>query len=184
MSFKYEKAFNSKRQKKYREEKFRKLLNSFIGLIYGILVTYGLFYLFTTQFNVSPIIAKWIFSIVGVPLSIGCSYSSNIRCTIFLFLPHFFSKRGRTALLAYAFALSITGPTKNIVMNMEVLGHSLNCAEDELKEALNAILMIAKSPIIAIKQAITNVLHEIRKVIRKVRDSVMKMIYVLYAISE
>lgn len=69
-------------------------------------------------------------------------------------------------------------------MNMDVLGHSLNCAEDELKEALSAILLIAKTPIVAIKQAITSVLHQIKKVFRKIRDTVMKMIKVLYVISE
>lgn len=184
MSLKYDKAFNPNGRKKHGKKKFLKLLHSFLGLFYGIVVTYGLYYLFTTQFNVNPAISKWIFSIFGVPLSIGCSYSSDFRCTIFLFLPHFFSKRGRTALIAYAFALSLTGPTKNIVKNMEVLGHSLNCAEDKLKEALNAILVIAKSPIIAIKEAITNVLHQIRKVMRKVRDSVIKMVNVSYAISK
>lgn len=174
--------------RKHLSRRFKKrclpLINSVLGLFYGILVTFGLYYLFTTQFNVSPLTAKWLFSILGVPLSFGCSLSPSLRCSILLFLPHFFSKRGRTALLAYAFALSLTGPTRNIVMNMDVLGHSLNCAEDELKEALSAILLIAKTPIVAIKQAITSVLHQIKKVFRKIRDTVMKMIKVLYVISE
>ncbi|XP_063708650.1 DC-STAMP domain-containing protein 2-like [Culicoides brevitarsis] len=175
----YDEVF--KRHKKSKNKKTR-ILTSFFGLLYGALLTIALYYLFTTQFDVHPHSAKWIFSILGVPLSIGCSTSRDLRCTILLFLPHFFSKRGRTALLAWVFAMSLTGPTRNIVMNMEVLGHSLNCAEDELKEALNAVLVIVKEPILAIKEAIRNVLHEIRKVIRRVKEAVMRIVRVLYSI--
>lgn len=48
---------------------------------------------------------------------------------VFLVLPQFFSKRGRQALLAYAFILAITGPAKNTLNNMGILTDSLACGE-------------------------------------------------------
>lgn len=51
------------------------------------------------------------------------------RCIVFLLLPQFFSKRGRQALLAYAFILAITGPAKNTLNNMGILSESLACGQ-------------------------------------------------------
>lgn len=186
MSPRYFKSLNSQKPRKsFSILLFRlwKVIRSFSGLFFGITITYALYYLFTTQFKVNPITAKWIFTVLGIPLLFGCSFSPDFRCTILLFLPHFFSKRGRTALLAFAFALSLTGPTKNIALNMEILGHSLNCAEDELKEAMSAVMTIVKAPIVAIKQAITNILRQIRKVMQRVKEAVMKIVKILYLIT-
>jgi len=51
------------------------------------------------------------------------------RCIVFLLLPQFFSKRGRQALMAYAFILTLTGPAKNILNNISVLSESLACGQ-------------------------------------------------------
>lgn len=50
-------------------------------------------------------------------------------CIVFLTLPQLFSKRGRQALLAYAFILAITGPAKNTLNNMGILSESLACGQ-------------------------------------------------------
>lgn len=44
-------------------------------------------------------------------------------------MPQLFSKRGRQALMAYAFILAITGPGKNTLHNIGVLSESLACSQ-------------------------------------------------------
>lgn len=51
------------------------------------------------------------------------------RCVVFLLLPQFFSKRGRQALMAYAFISTLTGPAKNTLHNISVLSESLVCGQ-------------------------------------------------------
>lgn len=53
----------------------------------------------------------------------------NFRCTVFLCIPQLFSKRGRQALLAYAFILALSGPAKNTLHNVEVMSESLACGQ-------------------------------------------------------
>lgn len=56
-------------------------------------------------------------------------YEHLHRCIMFLLLPQFFSKRGRQALMAYAFILTLTGPAKNILHNISILSESLACGQ-------------------------------------------------------
>ena len=42
-------------------------------------------------------------------------------------MPQFFSKRGRQAVMAYAFILALTGPAKNTLHNIGALSESLSC---------------------------------------------------------
>lgn len=58
----------------------------------------------------------------------------NSRCVVFLLLPQFFSKRGRQALMAYAFILALTGPAKNTLHNIGVLAESLACGQVQKKK--------------------------------------------------
>lgn len=51
------------------------------------------------------------------------------RCTVFMVLPHFFTTKGRQALLAYAFILALTGPAKNTLRNLGVMSESLACGQ-------------------------------------------------------
>ena len=48
---------------------------------------------------------------------------------VFLLLPQFFSKRGRQAMMAYAFVLALTGPAKNALRNTEIMSESLACGQ-------------------------------------------------------
>lgn len=46
-----------------------------------------------------------------------------------MMLPQLFSKRGRQALVAYAFILVFTGPAKNTMRNMRILSESMACTQ-------------------------------------------------------
>ncbi|PSN35587.1 DC-STAMP domain-containing protein 2 [Blattella germanica] len=52
------------------------------------------------------------------------------RVVVFLMLPQFFSKRGRQALVAYAFVLALAGPAKNTLKNTEIMSESLACGQE------------------------------------------------------
>lgn len=176
------KIYKRKQVKPPKKNSFCTICKSFIGFSFGVLLTYFFYYIFTTQFNVDTVVAKWISFLILIPLSIGCSASLHVRCTIFLFLPHFFSKRGRTALITYAFALSVTGPTKNVLLNMEILGQALSCVEDELNIALSGMMQLIKTPLTAIKQLISNILHHVKQALEKVKKIVMTMVTLIHKI--
>lgn len=123
--------------------------NSLLGFSGGVFLTYMFFIFFVFQLNFTLPSATFLCSIFGIILTIGLAFSDRVRydppktyhflinhtsllhsrCIVFLLLPQFFSKRGRHALMAYAFILTITGPAKNTLHNVGVLSESLACTQ-------------------------------------------------------
>lgn len=79
------------------------------------------------QLQVSPVKAAVVCTLLGPPLSLGLAFSTRVRCATLLVLPQLSSKRGRQAIVAFAFILTITGPVANTVDNMEETAQSLTC---------------------------------------------------------
>lgn len=90
------------------------------------------------------------------------------RCFFFLLLPQVFSSRGRTAVMAYIFILTLTGPALNIVKNMDVLTGCLACGQEQLKQAAQGLLDAAKAPLVTVKEALKKIMVTIEKTVKKV----------------
>lgn len=93
----------------------------------------------------------------------------SFRCIAALIIPILCSSKGRSLVIAFAFFIAMTGPTKNIILNVDVLTESLSCGQTQLKEALETMLEVMKRPLIAIKNSIAVTLREIQKVMKKVQ---------------
>ncbi|XP_031343488.1 uncharacterized protein LOC116171003 isoform X2 [Photinus pyralis] len=109
-----------------------------------------------------------------VPLLLYYKQEAQI-CVVFLLLPQFFSKRGRQALMAYAFILAITGPAKNTLQNMGILSQSLACGQEQLKSAVRQIVEAIKKPFYAIRDAIRTVVKSIKVIVKKIKDVLLRI---------
>ncbi|KAL2719595.1 DC-STAMP domain-containing protein 2-like [Vespula squamosa] len=147
------------------------ILKSIFGFIGGVILTYIFFMFFVIQLNFSLTSATLLCSIIGVILTLGLSFSYGVRCVVFLLLPQFFSKRGRQALIAYAFILTLTGPGKNMLRNINVLTESLVCGQEILKAAVKSVLDLIKEPFYALKEAIMKVTKAVRIIVSKIKQT-------------
>ncbi|XP_066142810.1 DC-STAMP domain-containing protein 2-like [Euwallacea fornicatus] len=151
------------------------VLKSVLGFVAGVILTYFLYIVLIFQLNVELTSATLICSALGCVLTIGLAFSTRVRCIVLLALPQFFSKRGRQALLAYAFVLALAGPTRNIVNNMGILSESLACGQEQLKQAVKQIIDVVKKPFLAIKEAIKKVVKTVKEVVKKIKEILMKI---------
>lgn len=118
------------------------------------------------------------------------------RCLFLLALPQFFSKRGRTMLIAYVFVITLSGPVANTTRNTEVVMQSLSC--DQVSEAYyfeccnssvilhsitqktlgsiaKQIYTIIKQPLVAIKHVVERILKHMKQLFVKLRDIMIRM---------
>uniref|UniRef100_W8BV95 DC-STAMP domain-containing protein 2 n=2 Tax=Ceratitis capitata TaxID=7213 RepID=W8BV95_CERCA len=95
-------------------------------------------------------------------------YSRNVRCIVTLCIPIMCSSKGRSLLITFAFILVATGPTWNILRNVDVLTSSLSCGQTQLKHALEEMLEVMKEPLVAIKRAVQTAMSNIKKVMKQV----------------
>ncbi|XP_065361911.1 DC-STAMP domain-containing protein 2 [Calliphora vicina] len=153
----------------------KKALNVvFIGYICGIILTI-IWYNYVTNVELNTL--RWIcFIVIGFVILI-LAYSMEVRCTVTLALPILCSSKGRSVIIALAFFLAATGPSVNIVHNIDVMVTSLTCGQMQLKEALSEMLDALKKPLVSIKEAIRNAINDLKNVLKKVQ-------VVLYRIEE
>lgn len=154
---------------KYRRKLFKLLCNSFLGFLAGIFLTYVLFMFFIFQLQMTITKATWIGSLLGIILTLGLSFSSQVRCIVLLILPQFFSKKGRVAIVGYAFVMVFNGPAANTVENTKVLTSSLSCGQDQLSDAMKGVIEIMKQPFVAIKNALKHIIKVLEKTLIKVK---------------
>ncbi|KAF7278584.1 hypothetical protein GWI33_008203 [Rhynchophorus ferrugineus] len=157
-------------------------LKSVFGFFGGVLLTYLLYIFFIFQLNVKLTSATVVCALLGCVLTVGLAFSSKIRCIVLLTLPQFFSKRGRQALLAYAFVLALTGPARNTLNNLGILSESLACGQEQLKQAVKQIIDVVKKPFITIKEAIKKVVKTVKEVIKKIKEVLLKIKRIIMAI--
>ncbi|XP_060536244.1 DC-STAMP domain-containing protein 2-like [Cylas formicarius] len=157
-------------------------LKSVFGFFGGILLTYLMFIFFVFQLNVKLTTATVLCSMMGCILTIGLAFSTRVRCIVLLTLPQFFSRKGRQALLAYGFILTLTGPAQNTLNNMGILSESLACGQEQLKQAVRQIIEVIKKPFVAIKEAIKKVVKTVKEVVKKIKEILMKIKKVIMSI--
>ncbi|CAH1109561.1 unnamed protein product [Psylliodes chrysocephalus] len=158
------------------------VLKSLLGFLGGLILTYIFFMIFVFQLNVKISIATVICAMLGCVLVNGLAFSSKIRCIVFLTLPHFFSKKGRELLVAYAISLVLSGPAQNILNNLGILSESLACGQEQLKSVLRQIFEVIKKPFYAIKDAIKKVIATVKVVIKKIKEILIKIKRIIMAI--
>ncbi|XP_012059688.1 PREDICTED: uncharacterized protein LOC105622889 [Atta cephalotes] len=148
-------------------------LKSIFGFLFGIFLTYMFFVFFVIQLSFTLSSATILCSILGMILTLGLAFSHRVRCIVFLLLPQFFSKRGRQALIAYAFILTLTGPSKNILHNISILSESLACGQEQLKQALKNVVDLIKEPFYALRDAISKVIKTIKVIMKKIKRTLI-----------
>lgn len=90
-------------------------------------------------------------------------------------IPQFFSKRGRTAIVAYTFFIAFNGPAANLMKNFHVLSDCLACGQDQLKLALHELIHAVKEPFYTIKEAVEKIIPLIKNVMENVKQSVVEL---------
>ncbi|KAG5324991.1 DCST2 protein, partial [Pseudoatta argentina] len=148
-------------------------LKSIFGFLFGIFLTYMLFVFFVIQLSFTLSSATILCSILGMILTLGLAFSHRVRCIVFLLLPQFFSKRGRQALIAYAFILTLTGPAKNVLHNISVLSESLACGQEQLKQAVKNVVDLVKEPFYALRDAISKIIKTVKMVMKKIKQTLV-----------
>ncbi|XP_036138924.1 uncharacterized protein LOC105838921 [Monomorium pharaonis] len=160
------------------------ILKSMFGFVGGIFLTYIFFAFFVIQLSFTLPSATILCSVLGIILTLGLAFSYRIRCVIFLLLPQFFSKRGRQALMAYAFILTLTGPAKNVLHNISVLSESLACGQEQLKQAVKTVVDLIKEPFYALRDAISKVIKEVKVVVKKIKRTLLAIKRLVLSIRE
>ncbi|KAG5333498.1 DCST2 protein, partial [Acromyrmex charruanus] len=148
-------------------------LKSIFGFLFGIFLTYMFFVFFVIQLSFTLSSATILCSILGMILTLGLAFSHRVRCIVFLLLPQFFSKRGRQALIAYAFILTLTGPAKNVLHNISVLSESLACGQEQLKQAVKNVVDLVKEPFYALRDAISKIIKTVKMVMKKIKQTLV-----------
>ncbi|XP_014092757.2 DC-STAMP domain-containing protein 2 [Bactrocera oleae] len=115
-----------------------------------------------------PPTGKWLKWNVAVLVFLLLCYSRSVRCTVTLCIPIMCSSKGRSLLIAFAFVLAATGPTRNILRNVDALTTSLSCGQIQLKHALEEMLEVMRQPLVAIKKAVKTAMDNVKKVMKKV----------------
>uniref|UniRef100_A0A182PL79 Uncharacterized protein n=1 Tax=Anopheles epiroticus TaxID=199890 RepID=A0A182PL79_9DIPT len=111
-----------------------------------------------------------------------------VRCVTVLLVPQFLSKRGRAALIGYIFLLTVTGPTANTMVNVEILAETLSCTQQQLKAAIRDTVSALKVPFLAMKKIIDELLKTVERSFVKVQRMMMEMLKlvkrILYSIKK
>uniref|UniRef100_A0A182MJG8 Dendritic cell-specific transmembrane protein-like domain-containing protein n=1 Tax=Anopheles culicifacies TaxID=139723 RepID=A0A182MJG8_9DIPT len=132
--------------------------------------------LLLSQFSFQPALYWILLGIVFVTAVVSLTRSKGARCVTMLLVPQFLSKRGRAALIGYIFLLTVTGPTANTMHNVEVLGETLSCTQEQLKSAIRDTLGVLKVPFLAMKQIVEELLKTVERSFMKVQGTMMEML--------
>ncbi|CAD6221959.1 GSCOCG00011669001-RA-CDS [Cotesia congregata] len=151
-----------------------KIFKSIVGFLSGILLTFTfLCFLVYSKFTLSS--ATFFCSLSGIVLTISLAFSYRIRCITLLLFFQCFSKRGRQALIAYAFVLMLVGPTSNTLHNVQVLSELLSCGQEELKQMIETFTNLTIQPYLAFQHSIMQIV----KVISNVMDNIKNILYTI-----
>lgn len=117
------------KQKSLRSSKKKLLVMFTFGSAFYVFVIYSFYVLLLKQVKISNSLGICITIVFALVVLVCIRIFKSIRCFYFLLLPQVFSKRGRAALLAFVFLLTLMGPTKNLVDNIEVMAESMSCGQ-------------------------------------------------------
>ncbi|XP_055538451.1 DC-STAMP domain-containing protein 2 [Wyeomyia smithii] len=160
------------RKTKLRRKRFKFLF----GLVLGLIKSFALYCLLRYQLE-TELLTTWIIVIaLGFIFTILSCCSSNFQCLMLLMIPQILSKRGRAAMIAYVFVLTLNGPARNTVANINVLGRAMTCGQEQLKGAIHDALQAVKVPFVALKRTIGEILSEVEKAFAKVHRVLIRIL--------
>lgn len=125
----------------------------------------------TTSFTVSIAISIGFVLIFVLLISLF----KSPQCIFFLLIPQFFSKRGRTAIVAYTFFIALNGPAANLMKNFHVMSDCMACGQDQLKLAMYDLVHAVKEPYYTIKEAVEKIIPLIKNAMEKIKQTAVEL---------
>uniref|UniRef100_A0AAG5D723 Uncharacterized protein n=1 Tax=Anopheles atroparvus TaxID=41427 RepID=A0AAG5D723_ANOAO len=149
-------------------------VSEIVGL--GIIQTWIVNVLVLNQFVFRPVVHLLLVGLYFLVAVLALARRKSVRCITVLLVPQFLGKRGRAALIGYIFVLTVTGPTENTMRNVEVLGETLSCTQEQLKTAIRDTLDALKVPFLAMKQIMDELLKTVERSFMKVQQTLMEVL--------
>ncbi|NXQ81796.1 DCST2 protein, partial [Nyctibius grandis] len=116
---------------------------------------------------------------LGAGLGLGMAFSSNMRFTVLLSLPHLFTREGKMLMLLLALGMAVQGPCTNILHNFSRTAESLSCGAELALNQTAERLHRAKEPLLDMLAKIKDISQKakvlgdhVHKFFRSVMDSV------------
>ncbi|XP_014816715.1 PREDICTED: DC-STAMP domain-containing protein 2 [Calidris pugnax] len=108
----------------------RELARSAGGFVLGLVLAslYGVVVLLAQGHNVWYCLLTT--SSLGTALGLGMAFSTKLRVTVLLSLPHIFTREGKMLMLLLALGMAVQGPCSNIVQNFSRAAESLSCGAE------------------------------------------------------
>ncbi|KAL7050481.1 hypothetical protein ACKWTF_004096 [Chironomus riparius] len=139
------------------------------------ILTYTLQKIFQDFFEYS-LLKTWIIILsIFIPLTILITCHTYSQCIFMLTIPQIVSKRGRMFLIAAAFLIALSGPTRNLIRNGEILSESLSCSQDQVRIALKNLVDAAKEPYKMVKDMVSKMLPVIERNIERIKENLLEM---------
>jgi protein-S-isoprenylcysteine O-methyltransferase Ste14 len=117
------------KSKPRKRKLFSKIVVIVIALAFGFFLTTSIFKALKNQFKLSTWASVAISLLVLLPIKILIVFHKPTRCFFFLLIPQMLSKKGRTAVIAYAFYITFSGPMRNLTANVGVLSDCIACGQ-------------------------------------------------------
>ncbi|XP_073465124.1 LOW QUALITY PROTEIN: DC-STAMP domain-containing protein 2 [Aquarana catesbeiana] len=150
-------------RKRKRRSRVAKFKSSFFAFLMGLVLTiiYAYLVIFFKSYNFNFCVFSTIS--IGFFLSIGMAFSYKIRATVFLMMPHLFSKTSRNIILIIIIAMVMNGPASNIIENIKRGSTAAGCG---VETVTSQFIEIAKS----IKEPLINALKYLKEIAGKVKN--------------
>ncbi|KAM9368389.1 DC-STAMP domain-containing protein 2 [Phaethornis superciliosus] len=151
----------------------QKLFRSAGGFIVGMILAslYGALVLLAQGHNINYCLVTTIG--LGAALGLGMAFSTRVRVTVLLSLPHIFTKEGKTLMLLLALGIAVQGPCTNILYNFSQSAQSLSCGAELALNQTAERMHRAQEPLL-------NMLNKIKEISQKakvVSDHVRKFFH-------
>ncbi|KYO41900.1 DC-STAMP domain-containing protein 2 [Alligator mississippiensis] len=168
------------------ESLVRSVVRSMGGFLLGMALAslYGAMVLLAQSYSIWYCLASTVS--LGMGLGLGMAFSSKVRLTVLLGLPHVFSKEAKGLLLVLAMGMAMQGPCANIVRNFTRASEAVSCGAELALNQTAEMLQRAREPLLsalnkikAIAQKAKVVGDRVRKFFHSVMDSVRHVARVL-----
>ncbi|NXN32786.1 DCST2 protein, partial [Nycticryphes semicollaris] len=118
------------------------------GLVLGLVLAslYGAVVLLAQGHNVWYCLLTT--SSLGTALGLGMAFSTKLRVTVLLSLPHIFTREGKMLMLMLALGMAVQGPCSNIMQNFSRAAESLSCGAELTLNQTAERLQRAQEPLL------------------------------------
>lgn len=117
------------KQSKRKKEKSFKLFIFMSVFISLSLLSLTIWQILSNSFKLSDYTTFGVLTILNFLLILLISTDETAQCVFMLTIPKILSKKGRMFIVASAFLVVFSGPTKNLIANSEILAESLGCSQ-------------------------------------------------------